>query len=60
MIFEWLTLMSDQNLLRIYVWFHIAMVAVVAYNLEFARAPEFSWESSPKASPSMGAAVAGV
>jgi hypothetical protein len=36
MIFEWLLLMVDQNLLRVYLWFHIAMVAVVAYNLEFA------------------------
>jgi hypothetical protein len=35
MIFEWLTLMVDQNLLRVYLWFHFTMVAVVAYNLEF-------------------------
>jgi hypothetical protein len=57
MIFEWLVLMTDQNLLRIYIWLHIAMVAVVAYNLEFARAPEFSWERSRRALPDLGAAV---
>ena len=39
MIFEWLTLLADQNLLRVYLWFHIAMVAAVAYHLEFATAP---------------------
>jgi O-antigen ligase len=39
MIFEWLLLMVDQNLLRVYLWFHISMVAVVAYHLEFAPAP---------------------
>jgi hypothetical protein len=39
MIFEWLILMVDQNLLRTYLWFHIAMVTVVAYHLEFAPAP---------------------
>jgi hypothetical protein len=58
MIFEWLVLLGDQNLLRIYIWFHIAMVAVVAYHLEYASAPEFSWEKSPKALPGMGEAVA--
>jgi hypothetical protein len=30
---------------------------VVAYNLEFARAPEFSWERSHRALPDLGAAV---
>jgi hypothetical protein len=40
MIFEWMLLMTDQNLLRVYVWFHISMVAVVAYHLEFAAAPQ--------------------
>jgi O-antigen ligase len=39
MIFEWLLLMVDQNLLRVYLWFHISMVAVVAFHLEFAPAP---------------------
>jgi hypothetical protein len=39
MIFEWLLLMVDQNLLRVYLWFHISMVAVVAYHLEYAPAP---------------------
>jgi hypothetical protein len=58
MIFEWLALMTDQNLLRIYIWFHIAMVAVVAYNLEFARIPEFSWERKLKAPTNIGGAIA--
>jgi hypothetical protein len=40
MIFEWLSLMADQNLLRVYLWFHIAIVAAVAYHLEFATAPD--------------------
>jgi O-antigen ligase len=39
MIFEWLILLVDQNLLRTYLWFQISMVAVVAYHLEFAPAP---------------------
>jgi O-antigen ligase len=38
MIFEWMLLMVDQNLLRTYLWFQISMVAVVAYHLEFAPA----------------------
>jgi O-antigen ligase len=40
MIFECLLLMVDQNLLRVYVWFHVSMVALVAYNLEFGAAAE--------------------
>jgi hypothetical protein len=39
MIFEWLLLMVDQNLLRVYLWYHFSMVAVVAYHLEFSPAP---------------------
>ncbi len=39
MIFEWLLLMTDQNLLRVYLWFHFAMVMLVAYHLEFVRVP---------------------
>jgi len=40
MIFEWLMLMADQNLFRVYLWFHFTMVILVAYHLEFAPAPE--------------------
>ena len=40
MIFEWLMLSADQNLLRVYLWFHFSMVMLVAYHLEFAPAPE--------------------
>ena len=39
MIFEWLLLMVDQNLLRVYLWFHFSMVMLIAYHLEFARVP---------------------
>jgi O-antigen ligase len=39
MIFEWMLLMADQNLLRVYLWYHFAMVALVAYQLEFATVP---------------------
>ena len=38
MIFEWLMLLIDQNILRVYLWYHFAMVTTVAYNLEFAPA----------------------
>ena len=38
MIFEWLMLSADQNLFRVYLWFHVTMVLVVAYHLEFAPA----------------------
>ncbi len=40
MIFEWLLLAADQNLFRIYLWFHFTMVLLVAYHLEFAPAPQ--------------------
>jgi hypothetical protein len=39
MIFEWGLLMADQNLLRVYLWYHFAMVALIAYQLEFVPAP---------------------
>jgi len=35
MIFEWMMLMADQNVLRTYVWFHLSILAAVAYHLEF-------------------------
>jgi hypothetical protein len=40
MIMEWIMLMSDQNLLRTYLWFHFAMMAAVAYHLEFSSLPQ--------------------
>jgi hypothetical protein len=40
MIFEWLMLLIDQNILRVYLWYHFAMVTTVAYHLEFAPASE--------------------
>jgi len=39
MIFEWLALCVDHNLLRTYLWFQFAMIAAVSYHLEFAPAP---------------------
>jgi hypothetical protein len=33
MIFEWLMLLVDQNILRVYLWYHFAMLAAVAYHL---------------------------
>jgi hypothetical protein len=35
LVFEWLFLAADQNLVRMYLWFHIAILVVVAYNLRF-------------------------
>jgi hypothetical protein len=35
MIYECMVLMADQNVLRIYVWFHVTMVAVIAVNLRY-------------------------
>jgi hypothetical protein len=52
MIFEWLMLLIDQNILRVYLWYHFAMVTTVAYHLEFAPAPvpALSIEHTPIAS----------
>jgi len=52
MIFEWLMLSADQNLFRVYLWFHLTMVLVVAYHLEFAPAPELASQAleSPEVS----------
>ena len=35
---EWFVLLSDQFLLRVYFWFHVGMVVLVAYNLRYAPA----------------------
>jgi hypothetical protein len=42
MIFECLVLLADQNLLRVYLWVHLSMVSLVAYNLEFGTAAELA------------------
>jgi hypothetical protein len=34
LVFEWIMLLADQNLLRVYLWFHVTMVVVVAFNLK--------------------------
>ena len=39
MIYEWFILLLDQNLLRVYVWFHMTMVLIVSYQLEFGLQP---------------------
>ena len=33
--FEWLVLCADQNILRVYFWFHVSMVVLVGYNLRY-------------------------
>jgi hypothetical protein len=59
MIFEWLLLLSDQNVLRTYLWFHITMVMLAAYQLEFVRVPVHSRRaSSPEAFPATGQPLA--
>lgn len=40
LVFEFVILLADQNLLRMYLWFHVTMVAVVAFNLQHSRRPE--------------------
>jgi hypothetical protein len=36
MIFEWIILFGDQNLVRVYLWYHFAIIMTVAYALEYA------------------------
>jgi hypothetical protein len=60
MIFEWIVLMTDQNLLRVYIWFHISMVAVVAYNLEFGFVPASLREPVRSRMPEFGEVVPSV
>jgi len=45
LIFEWLALLADQNLLRLYFWFHVTMIVVVGYNLRYSPAETPSAES---------------
>ncbi len=33
LFFEWFALLADQNLIRMYLWFHITMIVILAYNL---------------------------
>ena len=40
MIYECLLLQADQNVLRIYVWYQVSMVALIAYRLEFVTSTE--------------------
>ena len=35
LFFEWLALCADQNLIRMYLWFHIIMIVLLAYNLRY-------------------------
>ena len=51
LVFEWLALFADQNLLRIYLWFHVTMVVVVGYNLRYSKA-------GPSAAPAERLAIA--
>jgi hypothetical protein len=36
-ILEWVLLLGDQNLFRVYLWCHIGMVTLLMYYLEFGR-----------------------
>lgn len=36
---EWVALLADQNILRIYFWFHITVMMTVAYNLRYRADP---------------------
>ena len=38
MAFEWLCLLGDQFMLRVYLWFHVTMLVVVGYNLRYGKA----------------------
>ena len=38
MILEWVLLLGDQNLFRLYLWFHFSMVTLVMYHLEYGPA----------------------
>jgi len=40
LVFECIILLVDQNLLRMYLWFHVTMVAVVAFRLQHWPRPE--------------------
>ena len=35
MVFQWICLFANGNLLRVYVWFHLTMMVVVAYQLTY-------------------------
>jgi len=37
LIFEWLCFFGEQNIMRVYFWFHVTMVVVVGYNLRYFR-----------------------
>lgn len=37
MAYQWICLLADQNVMRIYLWFHVTMLMVVGYNLRFVK-----------------------
>jgi len=45
LIYEWLCFVVDQNLMRVYFWFHVTMVVIVGYNLRYSNAEKHSAES---------------
>ena len=47
LVFEWLALCADQNLLRVYFWFHVTMIVVVGYNLRYFRGETETSPSRP-------------
>lgn len=40
LVFECIILLGNQNLLRVYLWFHVTMVVVIAFNLRHCRTLE--------------------
>jgi len=46
LIFEWLALCADQNLLRLYLWLHVAIVVAIGYNLRYFH-PQKSFDRQP-------------
>ena len=42
--FEWLCLFADQNLVRMYLWFHVTILMVVAYHLRYSIGKEAAAE----------------
>ena len=54
-IFEWLALLADQNVLRVYLWFQMTMMVVIAYSLRYSSpdsSPTISHHPSSTAPPS--------
>ncbi len=49
LIFEWIAFFADQNILRVYFWFHVTMVVIVGYNLRYFKTGRPPMEQLPPA-----------